>query len=223
MLNTPSPQSISRSGVLDHCNTLTALTLERLGLGSTTIRVEAAVRQFPQGLRRAIFFGQEDIRAIAADASIHLECVSDGSCFAENEPVLALTGRATDIALLRTSLTGVLTFYCSLITRMKEFVDVANPRPVHFFGLRKIHPSHALQYLLAAYVAGMEVDATPLAREVDPNLTLADCQEHLANIVAPSVEQSWDAFLSLDPDHHALHIVLDNSSDPVQDGACQAL
>ena len=89
MLNTPSPQSIARSGVLDHCNTLTALTLDRLGLDSTSIRVEAAVRQFPPGLERAIFFGQEDIRAIIADASIQLECVSDGSYFTENEPVLA--------------------------------------------------------------------------------------------------------------------------------------
>ena len=217
MLNTPSPQTIAQSGVLDHCNTLTALTLNRLGLDSTSIRVEATVRQFPSGLERAIFFGQEDIRGIVADVPVQVECVSDGSCFAENEPVLALTGRASDIALLRTSLTGVLSFYCSLITRMKEFVDVANPRPVHFFGLRKIHPSHVLQYLLAAYVAGMEVDATPLAQEVDPTLTLADCQEHLANIVAPSVEQSWEAFLSLGPEHHALHIVLDNSSDPVQE------
>src|ERR1035437_8503511 len=208
MLNTPSPQTIAQSGVLDHCNTLTALTLNRLGLDSTSIRVEATVRQFPSGLERAIFFGQEDIRGIVADVPVQVECVADGSCFAENEPVLALTGRASDIALLRTSLTGVLSFYCSLITRMKEFVDVANPRPVHFFGLRKIHPSHVLQYLLAAYVAGMEVDATPLAQEVDPTLTLADCQEHLANIVAPSVEQSWEAFLSLRPEHHALHIVL---------------
>jgi hypothetical protein len=98
MLNTPSPQSIARSGVLDHCNTLTALTFKHLGLDSATIRVEAAVRQFPQGLGRAIFFGQEDVRAIVADASIQLECISDGSCFAENEPVLALTGRA---AILR--------------------------------------------------------------------------------------------------------------------------
>ena len=217
MLTTPTPKEIAAFSVSDHCNSLSQLTLERLGLASTPIRVEASVRQFPTGLREAFFFGQEDVRDIVTRTEVRMECLPDGAVFRENEPVLALIGPAGQIALLRTALTGVLTFYSSLITRMTDFVVAARPRPVHFFGLRKIHPSHALQYLLCAYIAGMEIDATGLATQICPGTKIADCQEHFANIVASSVELSWEAFLSLGVSHGALYIVFDNTSDPVEE------
>jgi nicotinate phosphoribosyltransferase len=100
---------------------------------------------------------------------------------------------------------------------MADYAKIAKPIPVHFFGLRKIHPSHCYQYLLSAYVAGMGVDATELALHVDPSLTVSDCQEHFTNIVSDSVEASWQSFLDLPANLNALHPVLDNLSDPIEE------
>jgi nicotinate phosphoribosyltransferase len=217
MLETPTPESIVRFAVNDHCNTLTVATLKALNLSQAQLSLEATVRSFPPGVTRALFLGQEDVRALVGNLKVEVVALPDGSVFAEREPVLRLSGMAEDLAVLRTSLTGAITFYSSLVTRMAEYAKVAKPVPVHFFGLRKIHPSHVYQYLLSAYVSGMEIDATELSRQIQPGIIAADCQEHFTNIVADAVEDSWSAFLDLPPELNALHAVLDNLSDPIEE------
>jgi nicotinate phosphoribosyltransferase len=217
MLETPSVDQILRLEVSDHCNLLSVSTLNALGIQNSLVSVEATVRRFPGDAASGIFFGMEDVAQIIKDHSVTAWALPDGARFREDEPVLQLVGTASSIAMLRTPLTGVVTFYSSLVTKMVAYVEAALPRKIHFFGLRKIHPSHALQYMLAAYVSGMEIDATRLSHAVAEGLSIADCQEHFTNIVADSVNRAWKAFLDLPSEAGALHVVLDNISDPLEE------
>jgi nicotinate phosphoribosyltransferase len=215
MLDSPSAGEIVAGGVTDHCCTLSLDVLRNLGLGRRVVTLEAHARRFPAGVDRGIFYGLRDVLAILGERPVRVWSLEPGSNFYAGEPVLVIEGHAEDLALVRPALTGVLTFASSFVSRAAEFVRAAAGKPVFFFGLRKLHPAHVRQYLECAWVAGMEISATPQSAGIVPLLVLEDCQEHFANLVADDPADSWAAFLNLPQGSGAIFIVLDNYDDPV--------
>lgn len=215
MLITPTAEEIVAGVVTDHCAPLSLEVLEELGYADRKVTLEAHVRRFPTGVMRGVLCGVEDVLRIIGDRHIEVVALPSCSFFYEREPVLFLTGSARDVAVIRPAITGALTFASSVVTRTAEFIEAARDIPVYFFGSRKLHPAHVLQYLECAYLGGMEVNASPLWRKFVPDARLEDCQEHFANLVADTVDESWLAFLNLPASSGAQFIVLDNIADPI--------
>jgi nicotinate phosphoribosyltransferase len=215
MLESPSADDIASGGVTDHCCTLSLQVLRRLGIERRNVTLEAHVRKFPVGIERGIFFGLHDVMAILGKRPVRVWSLPQGSFFQAGDPVVVIEGPAEDLAIVRPALTGVLTFGSSIVSRANRFVAAAAGKPVLFFGLRKVHPAHVRQYLECAYVAGMEIDATPQSAAVLARFDLADCQEHFTNLVANDPADSWAAFLDLPRQDGPMFIVLDNDDDPV--------
>jgi len=215
MLRTPTVEEIVAGGVTDHCGTLGLEVLKRLSLEDRTVTLEAHVRRFPPGLTGAIYCGVNDVMEIVGGGPVEVWSMPSGSVFHEREPVLVLKGTAKELVLIRPTITGILAFASSLVTRATDFVRAADGRPVFFFGSRKLHPAHVLQYLECAYLAGMEINASSLCRYITPDAMLEDCQEHFTNLVADTVEESWSTFAALPPSSGAQFVVLDNIADPI--------
>ena len=215
MLETPTPAEIISGSVTDHCCTLSLNVLRALQIGERIVTLEAHVRSFPPETREGICYGIGDVLKILHGTNIQAWAIEPGACFFEHEPVLVLEGRADELALIRPSITGILAFSTSFVTRARNFVKAAGDKPIFFFGQRKLHPAHVRQYIECAYVAGMEINTTPQALQIVHSARLEDCGEHYANLIADTSEAAWDAFLHLSPEDGALFIVLDNYDDPV--------
>lgn len=216
MFDVPSLDEIRSGTVTDHCSRLSLEVLRRLGREDTVVTLEASVRSFPAGVSKALFYGLFDALDLL-HKDIECWALDQGDWFHENEPVLILRGRARDLTLIRPPLIGLLAFNTSIVTRAADFIAAAHEIPVYFFGARRLHPSHILQYLECAYVAGMRINGHTTCGLIDPDLLPEDCQEHLPNLIADKVEDGWKEFLSVPPEYHAQYIVLDNLSDPVDE------
>jgi nicotinate phosphoribosyltransferase len=217
MLTSLAKDEVVSGRVTDHCSALSLAALEALGIADRSVTLEAHVRRFPAGVSTGFVYGLADVMEMLAGRDVDVRAMNQGERFHEGEPVLAITGAARDLALIRPAITGALTFGTSLVTRAAEFKAAAGSTPVYFFGSRKLHPTHVLQYLESAYVGGMEINASSVCHHITPGVPLEDCQEHYANLVSGNIEESWRVFLDLPPELGAQFIVLDNRNDPVQE------
>jgi nicotinate phosphoribosyltransferase len=217
MLKCLTPDEVVSGRVTDHCSALSLAALETLGAANRRVTLEAHVRRFPPGVTAGLIYGLADVMEMLAGCEVSVRAMNLGAPFYEGEPVLAISGTARDLSLIRPAITGVLTFGTSLVTRAAEFKAAAATKPVFFFGSRKLHPSHLLQYLECAYVGGMEISASSVCHYITPGVPLEDCQEHYANLVAGDVAQSWRVFVDLPQELGAQFIVLDNRNDPISE------
>ncbi len=215
MFETPSKKDICNGKISDHCNLLSLLTLEKIHKENSIICLEAHVSNFPNEIEKAHFFGLHDFIRLLKGKDVQVYSIEPGHEFFENEPVINLIGYAKDLAMIKSTLTGILAFHSTVVTKCAHLKKIAGNKPIYFFGLRKLHPSHIMQYLEATYAGGFEINATDLAKQIDPNLEISDCQEHVSNIIADDLIESWRAFIKISEQYGGIYIVLDNFSDTV--------
>lgn len=209
-----SIREIRQGKARDHCNTLTDLVLKRAKKENDIVTWEVSVERIPENLPFGILLGVKDICKILEGLNVCIRSLPDGSVFYEREPLITIKGSAKEIINVKSAVTGTICFFTTIATRAYNLLVAAKGKPVTFFGLRKVHPSHLLQYLRAAFLSGLEVAITPAIKDFY-KAKLFDCQEHTANIIIGNLNEGWSKFLKLPKSTGRLYIVLDNFSDPV--------
>jgi nicotinate phosphoribosyltransferase len=151
-------------------------TVEILEAKGADPHVVAEVRApgLPSGWTWAVLAGVEEALALFEDRNVDADALPEGSVFYAEEPVVAITGRYQEFAVLQAPLLGMLAHPSGTATTAARLKLAADGRRVYPMGARSLHPAVGPVIERAAFVGGCDAVVTTRAAELTgvPAVTL---------------------------------------------------
>lgn len=120
------------------------------------IRAEVRAANLPDGWGWGILAGVEEVAGLFEGFDLEVSAIPEGTSFKGNEPVVAIEGRFSKLAVYETALLGMLCQASGIATKSARIRKLAQGRPVYSFGARRMHPAISPMIDRAAFIGGCE-------------------------------------------------------------------
>jgi nicotinate phosphoribosyltransferase len=162
------------------------------------VRMEVRAASLPEGYSWAIFSGIEEVIYLLSNLRVDIQALPEGTVFKEEIPVLEISGRYSEFAMLETAILGLICQASGIATKAARCRVAAKDKIILSFGARRMHPAISPMIDRSAFIGGCDGVAVVKSAEMlheKPQGTMP----HSLILIIGTPEEAFKLFNQIEP------------------------